>query len=324
MNHIWFIFAFYSMPLNRIAHAARTALIACNLAVFAALAAPALVAAQDGPGQQAASVHRLADVPYGPHPLQRMDVYLPARAATANQPAPVILMVHGGAWSAGDKARGGVVREKVARWVERGFVLISVNYRLHPAVDVYRQAQDVAGALAEAQRRAAAWGGDPSRFILMGHSAGAHLVALVNASPALVRQADVPRPWLGAVALDSAALDVPALMAAPHARFYDRVFGADPDFWRRVSPLHALDGTGAGALRPFQLVCSTERAQASCGPAEAMARRVQALGRRAEVLPQALSHGEINAQLGRESGYTQAVERFMASLDAQVARMLGF
>ena len=46
------------MPLNRIAHAARTALIACNLAVFAALAAPALVAAQDGLGQQAASVHR--------------------------------------------------------------------------------------------------------------------------------------------------------------------------------------------------------------------------------------------------------------------------
>ena len=318
MNQIWLIFAFYSMPLNRIAHAARTALIVYNLAVFAALAAPALVAAQDGPGQQAASVHRLADVPYGPHPLQRMDVYLPARAATANQPAPVILMVHGGAWSAGDKARGGVVREKVARWVERGFVLISVNYRLHPAVDVYRQAQDVAGALAEAQRRAAAWGGDPSRFILMGHSAGAHLVALVNASPALARQADVPRPWLGAVALDSAALDLPALMAAPHPRFYDRVFGADPAFWRQASPWHAL----AGPVPPLLLVCSTERADASCGPAEAMARQAQALGGRAEVLPQDLSHGEINAQLGLESPYTRAVEAFMGSLDAEVARRL--
>ena len=304
------------MPLNRIA---RTALLACALV---ACAAPALAAAQSEPAPQAAAVHRLADVPYGPHALQRMDVYLPAHAPVAGQPAPVILMVHGGAWSGGDKARGGVVREKVARWVPQGFVLISVNYRLHPGVDVYRQAQDVAGALTEAQRRAATWGGDPSRFILMGHSAGAHLVALLNASPALARQAGVPRPWLGAVALDSAALDVPALMAAPHARFYDRVFGADPDFWRRVSPRHALDGAGGVAPPPLQLICSTRRADASCGPAEAMARQVQALGGRAEVLPQPLTHGEINAQLGQEGGYTQAVERFMASLDATVAQRL--
>lgn len=295
-----------------------TILLAC------ALAAPAGARAFDRPQDDppASPALRLADVPYGTAPRQRMDVYLPAARAPAAPspagPAPVVFMVHGGAWSLGDKAHGGVVREKVARWVPRGFVVISVNYRLHPAADVPRQAQDVADALAAAQRRAAEWGADPSRFILMGHSAGAHLVALLNASPALARQAGVPRPWLGAVALDSAALDVPAVMTAPHARFYDRVFGADPAFWRRTSPYHALEG----AVPPFLFVCSTRRADASCGPANAMARRAQALGGRAEVLPQALAHGEINAQLGQDSGYTRAVERFMASLDAQVAQRL--
>ena len=260
------------------------------------------------------------DIAYGNDPKQRYDVYLPAHAQPG---APILFMVHGGGWRRGDKASPGVVGNKAAYWLNQGFVFVSANNRLVPDADPMQQAEDVAAAIASVQQHARQWNADPGRMLLMGHSAGAHLVALLSSDPRIGADLGL-QPWLGSVALDSAALDVPALMAAPHARFYDRVFGADPDFWRRISPLHALDGTGAGALPPFQLVCSTERAQASCGPAEAMARRVQALGRRAEVLPQALSHGEINAQLGRESGYTQAVERFMASLDAQVARMLSF
>lgn len=53
-----------------------------------------------------------------------------------------------------------------------------------------------------------------------------------------------------------------------------------------------------------------------------MARHVRSQGGRAEVLPQALSHGEINARLGLDSDYTRAVETFMGSLDAEVARHL--
>ena len=288
------------------------------LLISLACALAHLAAGAQGGAQ--AGVRRLADLPYGSDPRQRLDVYLPAGRAPAARAAPVIFMVHGGAWSQGDKAHDRVVQEKVARWVPQGFVLVSVNYRLHPAVQVPQQAQDVASALSAAQRQAAQWGADAARFILMGHSAGAHLVALLHASPALARQAGVGAPWLGTVALDSAALDLPALMAAPHLRFYDRVFGADPAFWRQVSPQHAL--AEAGATAPLLLVCSTRRADQSCGPARAMAQRAQAQGGRAEVLPQALSHSDINGELGRESSYTQAVERFMASLDAQVAQQL--
>lgn len=298
--------------------------------LVALLAAPAQAQQRTlGPFAQAraaaatlpAGVQRIADVPYGADPLQRMDIYLPAHISSTGAPAAtrasVIFMVHGGAWRTGDKAMSRVVQEKVARWVPKGFVFISVNYRLHPAVNMLQEAHDVATALAAAQSRAATWGGDASKFILMGHSAGAHLVSLINASPTLA-QREGAWPWLGTVSLDSAALNVPAVMAAPHYAFYDEVMGSNPMFWTAVSPYHAL----AGAVPPFQLVCSTERPDHPCLQAQGMARRVQQLGSRAEVLPQELSHCEINAQLGLESAYTRAVEAFMASLDPVVAQRL--
>lgn len=105
-------------------------------------------------------VQRLFDEPYGNDPLQRMDVYLPPASArpAAGPRAPILFMVHGGAWRTGDKAMERVVQEKVARWVPLGFVLVSVNYRLLPDTGVALQAHDVATALATVQQRAAQWG----------------------------------------------------------------------------------------------------------------------------------------------------------------------
>lgn len=286
-----------------------------------ALAASTGAFAQAVGAAPGAGVQRIADVAYGSDPRQRMDVYVPTTGrhgpAASAAGAPVIFMVHGGGWRHGDKAMGGVVQEKVARWVPQGFVLVSVNYRLLPGAPVAQQARDVQAALVAAQQHAATWGADPGRFILMGHSAGAHLVALLNAR-APQAQREGARPWLGAVALDSAVMNVPTLMRARHVPLYDDAFGADPAGWVAVSPYHQWT---AGAP-PMQLVCSTERPDRPCLQAEAMARHVHSQGGRAEVLPQGLSHGEINAQLGREGGYTRAVEAFMGSLDAEVARRL--
>ncbi len=287
----------------------------------------ALIAQKQAQAQAAAlptGVQRIADVPYGTDPAQRMDVYVPTSPTTGTNSllasavrAPVIFMVHGGGWRHGDKAMGRVVQEKVNRWVPKGFILISINYRMLPDAPVAVQERDVQTALMAAQQRATTWGGDPGRFILMGHSAGAHLVALLNArAPQALREG--AWPWLGTVVLDSAVMNVPAYMRAPHMPLYDDAFGADPAYWRALSPLHQWT---AGAP-PVQMVCSTERADQPCHQAEALARHVHSLGGRAEVLPQDLSHGEINAQLGLESPYTRAVEAFMGSLDAEVARRL--
>ncbi len=250
----------------------------------------------------------LRDVAYGRHPRQRMDVYLPQKAAAA----PVIFMVHGGAWRVGDKDAAAVVENKVARWVSKGFVLISVNYRLLPEAAPLEQVLDVTRALVAAQDKAASWGGDPGKFILMGHSAGAHLVAMVAAIPEKAYKLGA-QTWLGTVLLDSAALDVVKIMENKHARFYDRAFGDNPVYWRAASPFHALEAYA----RPFLAVCSSRR-EGSCAQAETFAAKAGTLGVSVTVRPEDLSHKKINQLLGTEGAYTEAVEAFMESLDASL------
>ncbi len=253
-----------------------------------------------------AGVRLLQDLAYGPAPLQRMDVYLPPSVA---QGAPVLFLVHGGAWRKGDKAHARLVQNKLNRWVPAGVVLVSVNYRLLPQTPVQEQARDVARALAYAQQQAPAWGANPSRFIAMGHSAGAHLVGLLAANPAAAQSAGAS-PVLATVALDSAVMDVPHAMEQPHLPLYDKAFGTNPLVWHALSPLHQWTPQAA----PLLLVCSTQRATA-CGQAQRLSTQAKSLGTQARILPQDLSHGEINEFLGLPSLYTSAVEAFMKSVD---------
>ncbi|MEY3768815.1 MAG: hypothetical protein RLZZ11_1885 [Cyanobacteriota bacterium] len=150
------------------------------------------------------------------------------------------------------------------------------------------QLQDVARALAFVQEKAASWGGDPDRVILMGHSAGAHLVTLLDVSP-FSQFNPRPRPVLGTVSLDSAAMDVEQVMTPGSA--------------------------------PVLSVYSTRRDDAT-RQTQQFAAKGKSLGLRIETLGQDLSHGDINGQLGLDNAYTRQVETFMASLDAKVAQLL--
>ncbi|HEX5805199.1 MAG TPA: alpha/beta hydrolase [Macromonas sp.] len=257
-----------------------------------------------------------ADLAYGTEVEQTLDVYRPQNPL-AGTLAPIILMVHGGGWKHGDKTMGRVVDAKVERWVKRGFVFVSINYRMLPEAGPDVQLQDVARALAFVQDQAASWGGDPARVILMGHSAGAHLVSLLTVSP-FDSFSPRPRPVLGTVSLDSAAMDVEQVMNHKHYRLYDEPFGTDPAYWRRMSPAHVL----APGSAPILAVYSTRR-EDSVQQTRQFAAKAQAQGLRVATLGQDLSHGEINSQLGLDSDYTRQVEAFMASLDPKkVAHML--
>ena len=258
-------------------------------------------------------VRLLRDIPYGGDRKQRMDVYLPPHPAQA----PVIFMVHGGAWRFGDKASRAVVENKVARWSPLGFIFISVNNRLLPKAGPLEQVEDVARALAAAQAKAASWGGDPSRFILMGHSAGAHLVDLLASAPSKASQFGV-QPWLGTISLDSAAMDVVKIMEGHHFWFYNMAFGHDAKYWRAASPYHELSGDAA----PMLLVCSTKRADSPCIQAHEFAAKAASLGIRVKLLEEPLSHGQINGKLGTQGTYTDAVESFMGSLSPAVMKAL--
>jgi acetyl esterase/lipase len=248
------------------------------------------------------------DIAYGPDPAQRLDVYRP-RAEGGDR--PLVLMVHGGGWRIGDKAARGVAAAKAAAWVPAGGVFVSINYRMLPAHDAYAQREDVARALAFVQAHARDWGADPRRVVLMGHSAGAHLVALLSADPAQAR-AFGAGPWLGTVVLDSAALDVPALMARRHLPLHDAAFGADPARWRIASPRQALSRDAV----PMLLVCSSQRRDRPCDTARDFAAAAARLGTDARVLPQDLDHADVNAELGRPGAYTEAVNAFLAQVGA--------
>jgi acetyl esterase/lipase len=103
---------------------------------------------------------RTFSVSYGDDPRQSFDVYTPTDATDA----PIIFMVHGGAWIIGDKTSRRVVDNKVAHWAARGFVVISANYRMLPEANPLEQARDVALAVAAAQREARTWGADADKL----------------------------------------------------------------------------------------------------------------------------------------------------------------
>lgn len=251
-------------------------------------------------------------VSYGQSPLQRFDVYV----ADKRQDAPVIFMVHGGGWKRGDKSMSGVVDNKFERWGARGIVFISANYRLMPQADPYVQAEDITRALAKAQAEAARWGADPKRFVLMGHSAGAHLVALLATSPDMLRKFGAQAP-LATVSLDSGTLNVVETMEGRHFGLHDDAFGKDKNLWLKTSPWHALKQKPA----PVLSVCSNRRADA-CPQAEALADKIKSYGGSSEVLRMDLSHGEINQKLGLPGAYTEAVEAFLRKVDPVLAERL--
>lgn len=255
------------------------------------------------------------DVAYGPHRLQTLDVYVPPGVAPSeglpadpSDGAPIVFMVHGGGWQRGDKAARDVVGNKMHYFLPKGYIFVSVNYRLSPEIDPALQVEDVAAALAFVQEHASDWGGDAERVVVMGHSAGAHLVTMLTSAPEIGQHVGV-RPWLGTVALDSAAYNVVELMRNRHRNLYDRAFGADPSYWALASPALRLQSTPP----PMLLVCSTLWAH-SCQQAQAYADAVESFGGTIALERVVLRHDRVNRNVGVAGPLTDAIARFMRSV----------
>lgn len=142
-----------------------------NLADTAALYAPALAA------RGADGIRTALDQGYGPDPRQRLDVFTTAEAGALR---PVLVFVHGGGFTGGDKRGpdGSPFYANVGQWAARnGLVGVNMTYRLAPAHPYPAVQTDIDLALAWVRANVAAYGGDPDRVVLMGHSAGASHVA---------------------------------------------------------------------------------------------------------------------------------------------------
>ena len=174
---------------------------------------------------------------HGPHPMQTIDLW-PATAKHGD--SPLVIFVHGGGWIGGtpETATG---RAKVAHALALGHAFATVGYRPVPQVTVEDQAADVAAAIALLLQQAAHHRIDPRRVVVMGHSAGAHLAALIGTDPRWLGTAGLDHAALaGIVAIDGAAFDVMQQQRdAPLAAklLYRPVFGRDPARMRALSPV---------------------------------------------------------------------------------------
>ena len=123
------------------------------------------------------------DLAYGTDYWQRLDVFVPSGNFSR---LPVFVFMHGGAWSSGCKEWMGFMAPSL---VGAPAVFVSVSYRKAPDCRMAGQFADVAHALAWISRKIAAYGGDPARLLIGGHSAGGHLATLVSLKPDEVKAA---------------------------------------------------------------------------------------------------------------------------------------
>ncbi len=171
-----------------------------------------------------------------------MDVYAPNGL---KKTAPVVIMVHGGAWTVGNKQIA-IGPAQAQFFNQQGFIYISINYRLAPDHAFPAPVEDAAAAIAFVHKNAKAYGGNPDAIFLMGHSSGAHSVALVSVDPKYLKGVGLDLSVIkGTAALDSAAYNLVRTgeKSGKLPNFYRPEFGRDPNVWRDASPtLQVRDG----------------------------------------------------------------------------------
>jgi arylformamidase len=233
-----------------------------------------------------------ADLAYGDDASQRLDVYAP-RGATA---APIVIFFHRGEWTKGDKCE---VSYKPQFLNEHGIVFVSANYRLSPAVTHPAHIKDVAAAVRWVYDHAAEFGGSPKKIVVMGHSAGCHLVTLLALDPRYLAGVGLhPTDLRAVVAWSGGAYDLVAKVKAggSYAPYIHQAFGDSESDWRDASPMaHVGD---AQPLPPF-LFASIEAGSDSHQAAEKLAGEIKkAKGRATVVVLEDRTHATANHLVG--------------------------
>jgi acetyl esterase/lipase len=269
---------------------------AFTLAALGAVAAPAAVVQGRVAGQP--RTYRYAATPGVAPDLQSLDLY-----AASGQGRPLVAFIHGGGWRIGDKATAFAGREKAAFFTAQGYAYASLNYRLSPAVMHPAHVEDVAAAFAWIVANAERQGIDARRIVVMGHSAGAHLAALVATDARrLERHGLTPAIFRGAILLDGAGYDVTRQAPAVLRRggmlgaMYGDAFGRDGALWADASPVtHVAAGKG---IPPF-LIVHTDRPDAT-RQSVGLARRLRASGIDAQLFRAGgYSHADVNRKIGQ-------------------------
>jgi len=256
------------------------------------------------------------DIPYATaHERQVLDVYAPAGAKNL----PVVFWIHGGGWQAGNKS---MVALKPKAFMDAGFVFVSINYRLLPTVDMGALTSDVASALGWVHKNIATHGGDPTRLLVMGHSAGGQLAALMCTNDRYAKAEGFSLTMIkGCVPIDADTFDIPAIIEVAETRArvhhlplptngHRQKFGDDPAKHRDFSAVtHIAPNKG---IPPFLILHITGNPDTSA-QARRLATVLQAAGISAKVVGRDTTHEGLNDSIGApDDPVTKEVFAFVA------------
>jgi acetyl esterase/lipase len=271
----------------------------------------------EGRGDRSAAVAGATRISYGASEAQRILLWPASRSGNSGARPPLAVYVHGGGWHMGNPER---VSDKPAFFNSEGWAFASIGYRYLPEAPVETQAADVGAALRLLRSEAAARGYDPDRILLMGHSAGAHLAALVATDPRYA--GDAFAAIRGVIPIDGAGYDVPLQMQLAGRfmleRTYRPAFGDDLVRQRALSPITHVGGPDAPDWLLLFVTARDDARRQSDNLAAALARN----GARAQSLAVESGSGElrahmaINVEFGR-AGYpaNDAVRALMRRIE---------
>jgi acetyl esterase/lipase len=244
------------------------------------------------------------DVPYSASTdvRQQLDIYAPEGA----RKLPVVFWIHGGGWQTGDRKS---VQLKPTAFVERGFVFVSTGYRLLPNVEMVEIFRDIAKSLHWVHDHVSEYGGDPNRILVMGHSAGAQLAALISIDDRYLKAEGQSLNMIkGCVPVDGDTYDVPAIIDVAETRWrmhnllpskwgHREKFGNDPAKHRDYSAVNHIGKDKS--IPPFLILHVADHPDTS-----AQAQRLENALKAAEIpvkrfAARQTDHSKLNESLGQ-------------------------
>jgi arylformamidase len=255
-----------------------------------ALALIALLCTAIGSKAHARDIFTAKDIAYGADTRQKLDIYAPQGLKALK---PVLIFIHGGGWQRGDKSSA---EKHGAFYAEKGAVFISINYRLSPKDKHPAQAEDSAAAVKWVYDNIHQYGGNKHSIHIAGHSAGAHLAALIATDGRyLAAHSLSPLLFKSVMPNDTASYDFSTPLVIGKRLVQpkiDATFGTTPQQIKAASPISYIQDNKN--LPPFICFVTGKRPDAVAQTHAFTAAIKTASGQSETQIIEGLSHREMN------------------------------
>ena len=234
--------------------------------------------------------------------LQRLDIYTPNKS---NHPSTVLIYIHGGTWSYGDKLSS----QKHGEFYQKnGFIFVSINYRLYsPKIQNSKhptQAEDCAAAISWVFNNIEQYGGDKNNIYISGHSSGAHLASLISTDEKYLKKHHIkPSDIKGVVAIDTSAFNLNSYDYVDYSAnkqmlemkdLVHEVFSGDKNDLLEASPIKYADQE---TCERFLIIVSSQRPLA-VKVSSNFVKRINKYGKSASLfIANELDHEQINSAM---------------------------